>query len=127
MRASIKWKFCRRRREGDLCKTCRNFPARSHSFPAFPAAYIFSKKWKSFSVKFYLATKFAAVPAATKNPNFWKNGSDIVKFAAAPKIPNIGKFWKRIQKKERKRFPLPSILLIFLFLTLLPFFPFSFS
>ena len=66
---------------------------------------------------FYLAIKFAAVPAAVKNPNFWKIGFDIVKSAAVPKIANIGKFWKRAIKK-RKRFPLPSI---FLFLTPLHF------
>lgn len=86
----------------NLCKICRIFPARPHNFPAFPAACIFSKKWKSFSVKFYLTTKFAAVPAATKNGNFWKNGSDIVKFAAVPKVTSIGKFWKRAQKKKEE-------------------------
>jgi len=39
--------------------------------------------------------KICGGPAATKDPNFWKNGSDIVESAAVPEIPNIGKFWKR--------------------------------
>ena len=114
MRASIKWKFCLRRREGISVRSAEIF-LRDPTVSQLSQLLTFLPKngslflSKSISPQNLISSyKMEAVPAATKNPNFWKNGSDIAKSAAVPKITNIGKFWKRATKK-RKRFPLPSI------------------
>lgn len=86
----------------DLCKICQNFPARPHNFPAFPAASISSKKWKSFFVKFYLATKFAAVPAATKIPNFWKNDLTSQNLRRSQRLPTLENSGSGHKKKKEE-------------------------
>jgi hypothetical protein len=82
VRASINWKFCLRRR-----------------FPAFPAACISSKKWKSFFISPQNLQQSQLLP---KIPISGKSGPDIIKSAAVPKIANIGKFWKRAHKKKEE-------------------------
>ena len=69
--APIKWKFCLRRREG-IFEDLPKFSCAPHNFPAFPAACIFSKKWKSFSVKIYHATKFDLVQKIGNDPSCYE-------------------------------------------------------